>query len=81
MRRLLPAVACALLALASLPLAAATVSGKISFMTKRGQNPVVNETLVWLEPAGRSIRKPPQTFQMMTRGKALVPHVLAVPLG
>lgn len=81
MRRLLPAVACALLALAALPLTAATVSGKISFITKRGQNPVVNETLVWLEPAGRSIRKPPQTFQMMTRGKTLVPHVLAIPVG
>jgi plastocyanin len=81
MRRSLPAFACALAALAALPLAAATVSGKISFMTKRGQNPVVNETLVWLEPAGKSLRKPPQTFQMMTRGKALVPHVLAIPLG
>jgi plastocyanin len=81
MRRLLPAVACALVVLAALPLAAATVSGKISFVTKRGQNPVVNETLVWLEPAGKSVRKPPQTFQMMTRGKALVPHVLAVPVG
>src|SRR5207249_12242351 len=46
MRRLPPATACALLALAALPLAAATVSGKISFITKRGQNPVVNETLV-----------------------------------
>ena len=81
MRRFLPAFASALAALAALPLAAATVSGKISFVTKRGQNPVVNETLVWLEPAGRSLRKPPQTFQMMTRGKTLVPHVLAIPTG
>jgi plastocyanin len=81
MRPLLPRFFCALAALAALPLAAATVSGKISFITKRGQNPVANETLVWLEPAGRTVRKPPQTFQMMTRGKALVPHVLAIPLG
>src|SRR5437016_6523307 len=81
MRRLVPPIACALAALAALPLAAATVSGKISFITKRGQNPVVNETLVWLDPAGRSLRKPPQTFQMMTRGKTLVPHVLAIPVG
>jgi len=72
---------CALAALTALPLAAATVSGKISFVTKRGQNPVVNETLVWLEPAGKAVRKSPQTFQMMTRGKALVPHVLAIPVG
>jgi len=78
MRRFLPLLACAFIAL---PLAGATVSGKISFVTKRGQRPVVNETLVWLEPAGRSVRRPPQTFQMMTRGKALVPHILAVPAG
>src|SRR5947209_14054492 len=81
MRRSLALFTCALAALAALPLTAATVSGKISFVTKRGQNPVVNETLVWLEPAGRSIHKPPQTFQMMTRGKTLVPHVLAIPVG
>ena len=81
MPRLHPLFASTLAVLAALPLAAATVSGKISFITKRGQNPVVNETLVWLEPAGKSLRKPPQTFQMMTRGKALVPHVLAIPLG
>ena len=81
MRRSLPLFFCALAALAALPLAAATVSGKVSFITKRGQNPVANETLVWLEPAGRAVRKSPQTFQMMTRGKALVPHVLAIPVG
>jgi len=81
MRRFPPQFFGALAALAALPLAAATVSGKISFITKRGQNPVVNETLVWLEPAGKAVRKPPQTFQMMTRGKTLVPHVLAIPLG
>src|SRR5207237_321916 len=81
MRRCFPAFACALAALAALPLAAATVSGKISFITKRGQNPVISETLVWLEPTGKSMRRPPQTFQMMTRGKTLVPHVLAIPLG
>ena len=82
MRRLLPLFACALLACAAAPLAAATVSGKISFITKRGQNPVANETLVWLEPAGgKNMRRPPATYQMMTRGKALVPHLLAIPLG
>src|SRR5262245_60092863 len=81
MRRLLSLILCAFTALAALPLAAAKVSGKVSFVTKRGQNPVANETLVWLEPAGKTVRKPPQTFQMMTRGKTLVPHVLAVPVG
>jgi plastocyanin len=79
MKRLLVAVT--LLAL-GIPLGAATVSGKVSFLTKRGQNPVAGETLVWLEPlSGRAPKKPPATFQMMTRGKALVPHVLAIPVG
>jgi plastocyanin len=81
MRPLFPLAACALVALSALPLDAATVSGKISFVTKRGQNPVVSETVVWLEPAGgRNVKRPPQTFQMMTRGKTLIPHVLAVPV-
>jgi plastocyanin len=65
----------------AMPLAAATVSGKVSFVSKRGQNPTVSETLVSLEPAGKSMRKSPATFQMMTRGKMLVPHVLAIPVG
>lgn len=76
-----------LLALASLlalgaPLAAATVGGKVNFIMKKGQTPVVGETLVWLEPAaGRPAPKPAGKFQMTTRGKALIPHVLAVPVG
>ena len=61
---------------------AAIVSGKINFVSKRGQNPVVSETLVWLEPAGgKVIKKSPATFQMMTRGKMLIPHVMAIPVG
>lgn len=82
MRPFFPLAACAFVALGALPLAAATVSGKISFVTKRGQNPVASETLVWLEPAGgKNVKRPPQTYQMMTRGKALIPHVLAIPVG
>ena len=70
-----------LLAMAA-PLAAATVGGKVNFVMKKGQNPVVAETLVWLEPvAGKPAAKPPAKFQMTTRGKTLIPHVLAVPLG
>jgi len=64
---------------------AATVSGSISFVTKRGQSPVAQETLVWVEPAGTKPAKPakksPATFQVLTRSKALLPHVLAVPAG
>src|SRR5947209_16732180 len=82
MRRLLALAACTVLALAAAPLAAGTVSGKITFITKRGQNPVASETLVWLEPAGgKNMKRPPATYQMITRGKALIPHVLAIPVG
>lgn len=69
------------LALAS-SLTAATVSGKVTFVTKRGQNPVVAETLIWLDPAGgKPAKMTPGAFQMVTRGKALIPHVLAIPVG
>jgi len=65
-------------------LQAATVNGRISFVTKRGQRPVAAETLVWLEPASseaKMLRRAAATFQMVTRGKMLIPHVLAVPVG
>jgi plastocyanin len=78
----LPAVFAALSVIAALPLAAATVTGKITFVTKRGQNPVAAETLVWVEPqSGRAPRVSPATFQITTRNKTLVPHVLAIPVG
>jgi plastocyanin len=51
------------------------------FLTRRGSDPVVNETLVWLEPAGRTWKKPPAAFSMTTRSKTFVPHVMAVPAG
>jgi hypothetical protein len=69
------------IALAAL-LPAANVGGKVSFVTKRGQNPIVVETLVWLEPLSGRVPKPlPAKFQMVTRGKMVVPHVLAIPVG
>lgn len=78
----LPTILGAFLALAALPLAAANVTGKIAFVTKRGQNPVAAETLVWIEPiTGRAPRVAPGTFQITTRNKTLVPHVLAIPAG
>ena len=67
---------------AAAPLAAASVGGKVNFIMKRGQTPVINETVVWLEPAsGKAAPRPPAKFQMTTRGKTLLPHVLAVPIG
>jgi plastocyanin len=78
----LPAVFAVLVTIAAFPLAAANVTGKIAFVTKRGQNPVAAETLVWVEPAsGRAPRATPSTFQIVTRNKTLVPHVLAIPAG
>lgn len=78
----LPALAAVYLILAALPAAAASVNGKVSFVTKRGQNPVTAETLVWLEPAGgKAPRRAPATFQLITRNKTLIPHVLAIPAG
>lgn len=61
---------------------AAVVSGKVGFVTKRGQRPVLSETLIWLEPIdSRLTRKPAATFQMTTRSKTLLPRILAVPAG
>lgn len=78
-RFLLVAGVCALLPAATA--SGAVVSGKVSFLAKRGQRPVVNETLVWLEPAGKPARRAASTFTMTTRGKTFLPHVLAVPAG
>jgi plastocyanin len=62
-------------------LSAAVVNGKVMFLTKRGQKPIVNETLVWLDPAGRAPKRPGASFTMTTRSKTVVPHILAVPAG
>jgi hypothetical protein len=82
MKRLLLTAAVAALLLAA-DASAGSLSGRVSFQTKRGQNPAVNETLVWLEPQGNvRVTKPaPARYQMITRGKLLIPHVLAIPLG
>ena len=68
-------------ALAASGLGAATVNGKVMFLTKRGQRPVVNETLVWLDALGKAPKKPAGSFVMTTRSKAFLPHVMAVPSG
>lgn len=80
-RHLLLAGALVLASIASPNLGAATVNGKVMFQNKRGQQPVVNETLVWLDPAGKTWKKPAATFTMTTRSKEFLPHVVAVPAG
>lgn len=60
---------------------AATVSGTVGFVQRRGQKVAPAESLVWLEPESAASAKKPETVQMLTRGKTLIPHVLAVPVG
>jgi len=80
MKRLLPLLVCAV-SLFPAGLNAATVGGRVNFVTRRGQHPVVDETLVWLEPASKIAPRKAGTFTMTTRGKTLLPHVLVVPVG
>ena len=82
MKRLL-AVFASVVILVPAGLSAATVGGHVNFVTKRGQHPVVDETLVWLEPAAgaKVAARAPEHAQMVTRNKALIPHVLAIPAG
>ena len=64
--------------------AAAPVAGHVSFVSRRGQKPVVNETLVWAEPLNADLHLKPRAaghFTLDTTGKTLVPHVLAIPVG
>lgn len=68
------------LLLAAVETTAATVSGSVSFVSRRGQAPVAAETVVWLAPATAAPRQP-QRVQMVTRNKTLSPHVLTVPVG
>jgi len=80
MKRLL-AVFASVVILVPAGLSAANVGGHVNFVTKRGQHPVVDETLVWLEPAARVASRKPMNFTMTTRGKTLLPHVLVIPVG
>jgi plastocyanin len=63
-------------------LSAAVVTGKVMFANKRGR-PVANETLVWLDlaPGARVAKRPASAFTVTTRGKTILPHVVAVPAG
>jgi plastocyanin len=81
MKRLLAAVGCVVV-LAAGDAAAVTVTGKVTFVTKRGQRPVVSETVVWAEPATAKVPKQtPAATEVVTRNKTLLPHVVAVPPG
>ena len=86
MKRLLPALVIAL-SLAAGELSAVVVAGKVTFVTRRGQRPILTDTLVWLEPAAaisdtkKASAAPAARYQVVTKGKALLPHITAVPVG
>lgn len=82
MKRLVAPIVLAV-ALFSVSVEAARVAGNVGFLTKRGQRPVIDETLVWLEPAAgsRVVRRAPETVEIRTRNKTLIPHILAIPAG
>jgi plastocyanin len=81
MKRLPAALVC-VVTLAAGEAYAVAVAGRVTFQTKRGQRPVIEETVVWLEPAdGKPARQEPASTQMVTRNKTLLPHVLVVPTG
>lgn len=77
------AVIAAILALLHVGVSAATVAGKVEFLTKRGQKPNPAETVVWLDPidAKGVKQQPPSDFVMTTRNKTILPHVMVVPVG
>lgn len=77
-RFLLVAVVCALF---SGSLGATVVTGNVAFLSKRGQRPIVQETLVWLDPAGKAPKRAGGAFTITTRSKTFLPHVLAIPAG
>jgi plastocyanin len=72
-----------LLVFPALALHAVDVAGSVSFLTKRGQKPRIDDSVVWLEPvkAAGVPKVTPGTFTVASRSKTLLPHVIAVPVG
>ncbi|MGK2858311.1 MAG: hypothetical protein ACSLFQ_14010 [Thermoanaerobaculia bacterium] len=62
---------------------AADVAGSVAFQTKRGQKPRVDDSVVWLEPvkAPGIPKATPGTFTITSRSKALLPHIVVIPVG
>jgi plastocyanin len=78
-----------LLAVPWTALGAEELHGRIELVGKGGKGPAkgsdVRQAIVYFEPAATSATSPPlragKPFEMVTRGKELVPRVLAVPRG
>jgi len=72
---------CGFAFLAAMPVTAATVSGHVKFETRRGQRPAVGETVVSLESLVPAKARKIEQGVVTTRSKALLPHILVVPVG
>ncbi|MBI2213146.1 MAG: hypothetical protein HYU52_05820 [Acidobacteria bacterium] len=62
---------------------AVDVSGSVSFLTKRGQKPRIDDSVIWLEPV--KVAGLPKvvagSYAVASRSKTLLPHIVVVPIG
>lgn len=72
-----------LVVIPALALHAVDISGSVAFLSKRGQKPRVDDSVVWLEPVKvKGLPKvTPGTFSVASRSKTLLPHIVVVPVG
>lgn len=75
-----------LLLLLALPVSAEDLRGRVQLLAKGGKGPAkgvdARQALVWFEPAGGAVVRPPSTpFTMTTKDKQFVPRMLTVPKG
>ncbi len=72
-----------LLAFSATSVCAVDVAGSVAFLTKRGQKPRVDDSVIWLEPvkAPGMPKLTPGAFTVTSRSKALLPHIVIVPVG
>ncbi|MBV8199811.1 MAG: hypothetical protein JOZ15_04220 [Acidobacteria bacterium] len=84
------ALALVLAAGGPLPLSAEELSGQVVFLAKDGKSPAKGidprQAVVYFEPAEtahapRTPKEPEKPFQLLTKKKEFIPHVLAVPAG
>lgn len=72
-----------LLVMSALSASAVDLSGSVAFLTKRGQKPRIDDSVIWLEPVKASglPKTTAGTFTVASRSKTLLPHVVVVPVG
>lgn len=72
-----------LLVVWALSASAVDLSGSVAFLTKRGQKPRIDDSVIWLEPVKATglPKITAGTFTVASRSKTLLPHVVVVPVG